>query len=436
VFSGVALYAFGYHSKLTSLFVEKIGFEVQTVTLSQAREIAKDQLFRFNTDRKISFMISIPDKIIKGIHILRSVLLSPKPEDFFFLTFATTYMCDSRCTMCSIWQKYRKDPLLQNEELDVQEIRNAFRNSKFLKNIKILLIGGGEPFLKDDFSEIIILLRELSPSAAIIIASSGLDPTLIEDKLNKIKQGIKSQNNGDSFIGVGVSLDGTAITHDRMRGRKGSFKRALKTIETIGEMEGMHVGIAFTFTPQNYKKFYSVRDLANAMKIGLTFQFAQTSGHYYDNTDKNFNWTREQIDEVRGILKETHYFDVIRKGFLDYGIGRSFKDRLLDYNRFLLEYVLDYQLHPGRKFNCFSGTHSGFLDPYGNVFPCISLGKSMGNIREQRFDTIWTSSIANEVRKHISRRQCHCCSFCDIPLSLPRNLSVMTSNLKSIFLSK
>ena len=93
--------------------------------------------------------------IEKGLQYLRSLLIPPKPEDFFFLTFATTYMCDSRCTMCNIWQKYRKNPYMQNEELDVHEIRDVFRNSKFLKNIQILLIGGGEPFLKDDLVKLL-----------------------------------------------------------------------------------------------------------------------------------------------------------------------------------------------------------------------------------------------------------------------------------------
>jgi MoaA/NifB/PqqE/SkfB family radical SAM enzyme len=131
-----------------------------------------------------------------------------------------------------------------------------------------------------------------------------------------------------------------------------------------------------------------------------------------------------------------HYFEVVRKGFLDWGSSRAFKDRLLSYNRFFLEYVLGYQLDAKRNFNCFSGTHSSFIDPYGNVFPCLSLDKKMGNIRDQNFDKIWTSSKVTEIRKHISRRQCHCCSFCDIPLSLTRNFRVMTSNLKNALLPK
>lgn len=380
-------------------------------------------------------MISISKKIKKGSHVLRSVLLAPKPEDFFFLTFAITYLCSSKCTMCNIWQKYKEDPHKNKEELNVQEIREAFSRSKILKKARIILITGGEPFLKRDFSDIILFFNELNPAASIIIASNGLSPDLISDKLRNVRQSLVKRGNKDTVIGVGVSLDGMEETHDKVRGIKGSFKNALKTVEVIRNIEGIFTGLSFTFTPENFKEFYSVRELAKEMKLGLTFQFAQTSGHYYENKDIHFSWNQKQIDEVRDILKKTRYFDVIRKGFFDYGTSQALKDRLLSYNRFFLEHVLEYQLHQERHFNCFSGTHSCFLDPYGNVYPCITLEKNMGNIREQNFDNLWKSPRADEIRKNISQRQCHCCSFCDIPNSLPRNLCVITSNLKNMLMS-
>ncbi|MCC7202138.1 MAG: radical SAM protein [Nitrospirae bacterium] len=337
--------------------------------------------------------------------------------------------------MCNIWQKYKEDPHKNKEELNVQEIREAFSRSNILKKARIILITGGEPFLKRDFSDIILFFNELNPTASIIIASNGLSPDLISDKLRNIRQALVKRGNKDVVIGVGVSLDGMEETHDRVRGVKGSFKNALKTVEVIRNIEGIFTGLSFTFTPENFREFYSVRELAKEMKLGLTFQFAQTSGHYYENKDIHFNWNRKQIDEVRDILKKTRYFDVIRKGFFDYGTSQALKDRLLSYNRFFLEHVLEYQLHQERHFNCFSGTHSCFLDPYGNVYPCIPLEKKIGNICENNFDDLWTSPMVNEIREHISQRQCHCCSFCDIPNSLPRNLCVITSNLKNILMS-
>ncbi len=380
-------------------------------------------------------MISLSETIKKGSRVLRSVLTPPKPEDFFFLTFAVTYRCNSQCTMCNIWQKYRKDPGRDKEELSAKEIGAAFSSSELLKKVRIFLIGGGEPFLKSDFTDIILILNDINPGAPIIIASNGQNTALIEDKLSSTRQSIVKQGNRHSVLYVGISIDGLEETHDRMRGRKGSFRNALNTIETIRTMDGVQTGFVFTFTPQNYREFPAVLQFAKDMKTSLSFQFAQTSGHYYDNMDTHFDWTREQIDEVRDILRKLRFFDVVRREFLEYRGSRGIGDRLLSYNRFFLEYVLEYQLHQERHFHCFSGTHSCFLDPYGNVFPCISLEKNIGNIRGQKFDNLWISPQADEIRKDISQRQCHCCSFCDIPLSLPRNLSVITSNLKKMLRS-
>jgi MoaA/NifB/PqqE/SkfB family radical SAM enzyme len=370
----------------------------------------------------------------KSPGFLRSLLVAPKPEEFFFLTFAITYLCNSKCTMCNIWQKYRKDPHQNKEELSAKEIRNAISTSQLLRKTGILLIGGGEPFLKNDFTDIVLAFNEVNPSVQIIIASNGQTPDLIESKLKDIRHGFNRQGNNDSTIYVGISLDGMEETHERMRGIKGAFRNALRTADIIRNIKGFPTGFIFTFTPENYKEFLPVLNLSKEMNIPLTFQFGQTSSHYYDNRDMEFRWTREQIEEVRDLLKETRYYDVIRTGFFDYGSSRALKDRLLSYNRFFLDYVLEYQLDPARHFNCFSGTHSGFLDPYGNVFPCISLGKSVGNIREQNFDMLWKSSQASEIRKGIAGRQCHCSSFCDIPNSLPRNWRVLTSNLKKIIM--
>ncbi|HKZ58001.1 MAG TPA: radical SAM protein [Thermodesulfovibrionales bacterium] len=292
-------------------------------------------------------MISFNDKIKKGSRVLRSVLFAPKPEDFFFLTFAITYLCGSKCAMCNIWQKYKDDPHKNREELSAGEIREAFSRSEILKRARILIIAGGEPFLKKDFNEIILFLKSFNPAAPVIIPTNGQHPDLIEDKLKELMQSLLKQGNRDSVLYVGVSLDGMEEAHERMRGIEGSFRDALKTVEILRNIKGIYTGFVFTLTPQNYREFKSVVKLSKEMKMPLTFQFAQTSSHYYDNKEIHFNWDREQIDEVRDILRETHYFDVIRKEFLDFRFSRTFMDRLLSYNRYFLEYVLELAIPRG-----------------------------------------------------------------------------------------
>ena len=61
------------------------------------------------------------------------------------LTFALTYRCQLRCTMCNIWQK---DP---QPEITIDEIAALFRN---FPGFSWINLSGGEIFLRRDIEEI------------------------------------------------------------------------------------------------------------------------------------------------------------------------------------------------------------------------------------------------------------------------------------------
>ncbi len=45
---------------------------------------------------------------MKAAHRVRRLAEPPDPYRVKRLNFAVTYLCNSRCTMCNIWQFYRK----------------------------------------------------------------------------------------------------------------------------------------------------------------------------------------------------------------------------------------------------------------------------------------------------------------------------------------
>ena len=98
--------------------------------------------------------------------------------------------------------------------------------------------------------------------------------------------------------------------------------------------------------------------------------------------------------------------------------------------------MVDYHSNPRRTFDCFSGTHSFFLAHDGEVYPCINLAESMGNVRRQKFDDIWFSAQASEVREPIAAWKCHCWTNCETELSLARRpsafLSGVAANLRNL----
>jgi MoaA/NifB/PqqE/SkfB family radical SAM enzyme len=50
-----------------------------------------------------------------------------------------------------------------------------------------------------------------------------------------------------------------------------------------------------------------------------------------------------------------------------------------------------------------------FLDPCGDVYPCIFMGERLGNVRESTLEGIWSSAEAVKARKKIEEGRCPGC---------------------------
>lgn len=68
---------------------------------------------------------------------------------------ATTYMCNSRCKMCSIWKKYKNNPRNLRDEMTLDEFFEFVNKNRFLTKIALT---GGKPFLRNDLYDMIIFL--------------------------------------------------------------------------------------------------------------------------------------------------------------------------------------------------------------------------------------------------------------------------------------
>ena len=72
--------------------------------------------------------------------------------------------------------------------------------------------------------------------------------------------------------------------------------------------------------------------------------------------------------------------------------------------------ALDHIRAPGsRSLPCSAASDSFFLDPYGNVYPCIFLDEPLGNAQEQPLREIWRSREAKKARQKIRNRGCPGC---------------------------
>lgn len=341
-------------------------------------------------------------------------LKKPSPENILWLNFAVTYLCNSRCVMCSIWQKYKQKPELMQEELSLEDIETLLE-SPYLYNLQVVSFTGGEPFLRKDFVDIVGMFIKKYPKAIFGVATNGLNPRLTVKKIKEIQDYFKPKH-----LSISLSLDGLFGKHDEMRGVPGAYESLNETIELLKSETDVNIGIDFTITPLNYKELLNVYKYTKEKNIKFLTCFAHKSDAYYGNTETRFDWDISVLGEIEASLKEI-VKDKIR--------SESLLDKIIDPNAFFTWNCVNHQAGGKMHQKCYSGTHSMFLDPTGNIYPCIILNQKMGNIKVSEFDSVWTSFDAEKIRDHIRLGKCSCWVACESIPSMLRSIDVVKWNL-------
>ena len=356
--------------------------------------------------------------ILKGFRLASGILTAPSPKKIKKLTFAVTYMCNCECTMCHIWKKYRENSALQKGEMNLEQIEKIFLNSMALRKVEKISFIGGEPFLRKDFAEIFLFLSKNYPYSIFDITTNGQNPALIKENMAKIFSAIDP-----SRLNFLVSLDGLRETHDKVRGRAGAFEAAEETLNQVRELSpSVRLIISFTLVPWNYRELLEVYYYAQSRGFSMTMRFAEMNDSFYYGIHGPRNgWKVEELSEA-----ERRVFKVIgeiqkRRGLLG---------KIVNSDIFFFEKMADYMFLPRRTLNCYSGTHSFFMDPYGMVYPCLSLDRRIGSALDNGFDSVWNSPKAAEIRKSIAKGNCHCWTDCESLPSIQRHAKFISSNLK------
>ncbi len=290
----------------------------------------------------------------------------PLPTD---VSIITTYRCQMRCQMCSIW-KYPSDPKLEISARDLE----------ILPKLKFVNITGGEPFQRKDISDIVAVSFEKAPR--VVISTSGWH-------YDKIINLAKQYPN----IGIRVSIEGLSQLNDELRGRSGGFDLGLKLLLQLREMGIKDIGFGITVSNRNSQDMLQLYRLAKELK--LEFATAAFHNSYYFHKDDNVITNQDQVitdfeELINLLLKENSPKSWFRAFF----------------NLGLIGYIRGER----RMLPCEAGSANFFIEPYGDVYPCNGLEdriwkESMGNIRDfSSFDDLWYSSQAEKVRNLV--RQC------------------------------
>jgi len=317
----------------------------------------------------------------------------------YYLTFNVTNKCNSRCDSCRIWETYKDDPELVEMELSTSEIDEMFKS---VPEPLWLTLSGGEPLLREDLLEICELAHKNYPSLhGLGILTNGLSPEKFVRFINDVL------HVGFRNVKASVSIDGTERMNDKLRGVKGSYKKALKTYlmlkEIAKECDDFTVVISRTVSPMNAGTLHAF----NGETIDDLYLSIAQNGIAFNNLDCEFNIDKSLVLSDINFLLENASFE---------GLYKKIKKVFTKKCKSFIE-------NPQMVLPCSAFTASCLIDPYGDIYPCTIWNRKMGSLRSSSFKEIWASENAKATRELIKNKSCPiCCSGCEMTHTILTNL--------------
>ncbi len=334
-------------------------------------------------------------------------LIRPEASGIERFVHAVTYQCNSRCTMCNIWQIDYSDGKLRSQELSLDDIERIFADQELFRNVTDIGITGGEPMLHPQLADIARFYLSRFPNASVSINTNALQP---EKSVKTLKTILEGEPRPQRFR-ISFSLDGIGEVHDAIRGIPGNFNKVQKNLKLVREaFSDIELGFTMTVLPNNYDQIQHVWELASNEGIGFSFSFPQTSGSFYHNEERHFRFDPAMLEEVG---RQVAYI----------------QKHSPSYRNFYYDGMVGYQLNPHEVVRCYAGRNAFFLDPTGNVYSCILLDKPFGNVKERSFREVWEGAEAEAVRRWIWETHCNCWG-CESEVSFRRSWKVATHGLK------
>jgi len=323
---------------------------------------------------------------------------SPTAE-FRELHIELTYACNLKCRMCNIWNIYRNDPVMPRKEMSVEELVDYIDESQILKQLGGVVISGGEPFLKKDFTALCAYLLNSYPRASVGILSNLYNRELVISRLKELAAGIDR-------MWLGTSLDGLGELHNNTRGIGNAFQKFCRTLAALREeFPAFSVTVNYTLTTENYSGIYDAYAFCRTQGMDLSVQFPVP----WEGAEK-FSFAPEQLSKIETLLQR-----MMADGVADFEAGKIDERGLLA-KLFYLDGLTDYQRNQRRVFDrCVAGRRFVNISPEGKVYFCPCLKHMLiGDLREKPFDEIWLGKEAVALRRKIDRRFCHCWLNCTI----------------------
>lgn len=309
---------------------------------------------------------------------LKSFLLSykngyglPPPR---YVLWDCTRKCFLNCVHCGATkEKYTK-------ELTESEVKKLIDELTDM-GVRTFAVTGGEPLTRNDLLDVLRYAAKKGLKTGI--ATNGF---LINKNIaQKIKEyGINS---------VQISLDGTEEIHNKIRGNKDSFRKAIQAIEFLNQFGVADVSVATTATPLNLNSLEELKKLLINLKVkSWRITLVMPIGRAIDKP--NLRFSKKELQDLFNFVIESK-----KKIHIEIGENLPF---LADY---------DYKIR-----------NSPIICPIGFMACCVGVDGHIrgcpeqpdipkfreGSILEKSFKDIWKEGFKRYRNRQVLREDLRC----------------------------
>ncbi len=305
----------------------------------------------------IDYFDSLLDKYEKG------ELFEP-----LILNLLITNRCNLNCKHCFNWEANNNAQL---KDLIYEEyVKIASSAGK----IGMVMVAGGEPFLRDDLPEIVDLFVKTNEVQSFGFATNGFDMNRTVTSLERILN-----QNPQVSVGVAFSIDGPKEIHNFIRNNDKAFSNAMATWAEVKKLKEKHknltLGVSSVVNSYNQDHLDELYELlANEMEPDDIYVLLIRQSPRDTNSKKELD-----IGKYEGFAKRVRDFEM-KKKCTDRFSALARASQLLT-----SELVARTVKTNKQQLRCMAGLCSLVIDNEGGVYAC-ECRKPVAKLRENDYD--------------------------------------------------
>ncbi len=374
-------------------------------------------------------MISISDSfdILAGLLKIKyfgKLNSAPAPR---IIAYTVTWRCNAACDMCGI-KNVDRNAKDKKQELSVGDVHKIFKDP-LLRKLDLIRFTGGEPFLKEEFIDIVDEIIKNTRTKIYYITTNGFYSEKIFDLVRRLAP--KTNN-----LVIQVSLDAPGEIHDNIRKVPHLYEKVMHTLEGLKILRNKYkfsFGVNQTVTPKTVRYIDEISILCKKFGCDHKIYVAQEA-HESDILGGEKvkpelilfgNPGKDQIKNLYDRIGE-HYRRLKRNKNIIFSPENLWK--VIEKNIIL---GAENRLIHNRAFpnpRCLAMFFYLRLLPDGKVMPCTLKPRTIGNLKDQTFTEVWRSKKANDMRSEIRN-----CKGCWVECDIVPNITYSFDTIKGLY---